>query len=216
MQHALSILSDEVAGPLAEEQQKFVGLTQRNLQRLNTLINDLLDLSKLEAKKMELRLEPVELGPLIHSVCDSVDAWAQSKAISVSWRLPGSLPKVTCDPGRITQVLTNLLGNAIKFTPKQGRVVVEAKVVDGGQALEVSVTDTGVGIAKDDLPKLFNKFQQVGERSAMDISGTGLGLAISKEIVELHRGRIWAESDSAKGAKFAFTLPLDGAQAPGT
>jgi two-component system phosphate regulon sensor histidine kinase PhoR len=213
MQHALSIIADEVAGPLTEEQKKFSALLQRNLQRLNGLINDLLDLSKLEAKKMELRLEPAALQAIVQSVCDTLEAWAQSKGIALHRRVPDGLPLVNCDPARITQVLTNLIGNAVKFTPKQGRVTIEARLLPESQGVELSVADTGVGIAKEDLPKLFSKFQQVGERTASDISGTGLGLAISKEIVELHRGRIWVESDAAArpGTKFLFTLPLDAA-----
>lgn len=211
MQHALSIIIDEVAGPMTEEQKKFSSLIQRNLQRLNGLINDLLDLSKLEAKKMELRLESTQIGPVITGVCESLDAWAGSKAINISRRVPEGLPNVTCDPGRVTQVLTNLLGNAIKFTPKQGRIIVEARLIDEGKSMEVSVADNGVGIAKEDLPKLFSKFQQVGERSSSDLGGTGLGLAISKEIVELHKGRIWAESDqqAKKGTRFVFAIPLE-------
>ena len=136
--------------------------------------------------------------------------WAQSKAIAINRRVPSDVPKVMCDPGRVTQVVTNLLGNAVKFTPSQGRVMVEVKLAPDRKAAEVSVSDSGPGISKEDLPKLFNKFQQVGERTATDVSGTGLGLAIAKEIVELHHGRIWAESDPVKrGARFAFTLPLE-------
>ncbi|MBI4343130.1 MAG: HAMP domain-containing histidine kinase, partial [Candidatus Omnitrophica bacterium] len=210
MQHALSILADGVAGPLSEEQKKFVTLSTRNLQRLNNLINDLLDLSKLEAKKMELRFETLAIGSVIDGVYESMEAWANSKAITLGKRLEDGLPSVTCDPARITQVLTNLVGNAVKFTPKQGRVIIDAKLTVDSKAIEVGVADNGVGISKEDLAKLFNKFQQVGERSASDIGGTGLGLAISKEIVELHRGRIWAESDPVKrGARFVFTLPLE-------
>jgi PAS domain S-box-containing protein len=208
MQHALSILFDQVAGPLTEEQQKFVNLTQRNLERLSHLINDLLDLSKLEAKKMELRPQPTQIGPVIQTVCDSLEPWAKTKAITLMKRVDAGLPDVPCDQARITQVLTNLAGNAIKFTPKQGKIVISAKLAEGQDALEVSVTDNGVGIAEADLPKLFGKFQQVGERTASDISGTGLGLAISKEIVELHKGRIWAESKLQQGTRFVFTLPL--------
>lgn len=209
MQHALSILAEGIAGPLGAEQHNFVDLTQRNLQRLNALINDLLDLAKLEAKKTELRVQPASLSEVIGAVCDSLEAWAKSKVITIVRRLPGDLPAVLCDSAKVTQVLTNLIGNAIKFTPQQGRITVEVKLVPDAQEVEVSVTDTGVGIATEDLPKLFNKFQQVGERSATDITGTGLGLAIAKEIVDLHQGRLWAESDPAKkGARFAFTLPL--------
>ena len=149
------------------------------------------------------------MAGVVRSVCDSLDAWAKSKAITVTQRLPDGLPPVVCDQAKMIQVLTNLIGNAIKFTPKQGHVTVEAKLAQAGRAVEVDVTDTGIGIAKEDLTKLFHKFQQVGERTATDISGTGLGLAIAKEIIELHHGRIWAESDAErKGARFAFELPL--------
>ena len=208
MRHALSILIDQVAGPLSEEQQKFLEISQRNLDRLHQLINDLLDLSKLEAKKMELRLAPTAIGAVIASVCESMEAWAKSKRVTLTARPANGVPEVPADAARIGQVLTNLVGNAIKFTPENGRVTVEAKVSADGGSLEVSVADTGIGIATEDLPKLFNRFQQVGERSASDISGTGLGLAISKEIVELHRGRIWAESHQSQGARFLFTLPI--------
>lgn len=208
MQHSLSILFDEVAGPLSEEQKKFVNISQRNLERLNRLINDLLDLSKLEAKKMDIRAESSSILSVVQNVCESLDAWARTKGIVLSRRVPDDLPQVLMDQSRIIQVLTNLIGNSIKFTPKQGRITIEAKIMEEKTIIEVSVSDTGPGIAKDDLGKLFSKFQQVGERSASDISGTGLGLAISKEIVELHSGRIWAESDMSTGARFVFTLPI--------
>ena len=157
---------------------------------------------------MELRLEPHAIGIVIQAVCDSLDPWAKTKAITISRRVPDALPQTLLDQARITQVLTNLLGNAIKFTPKQGRVTIEAKLDPEQKAIVVSVADTGIGIANEDLPKLFNKFQQVGERTASDISGTGLGLAIAKEIIELHHGSIWAEPGFKEGAKFVFTLPL--------
>lgn len=209
MQHALSILTDGLAGTLSEEQQKFVSLVQRNAERLSGLINDLLDLSKIEAKQMTLRLEHGSIIPVIESVCESLDAWASSKTLKIIKRLPAGLPPVRFDPARLTQVLTNLIGNAIKFTPKQGRITIDAAISKDQQWLEVGVADTGIGIAKEDLPKLFQKFQQVGERTATDISGTGLGLAIAKELIELHRGRIWAESALHQGARFVFALPLE-------
>jgi PAS domain S-box-containing protein len=208
MKHALSILIDQVAGPMNDEQKNFASIVQRNLDRLNTLINDLLDLSKLEAKKMELRLESGAIGAVIQSVCESLQPWASTKSITLTKRIAEDIPNVMLDPLRILQVLTNLLGNAIKFTPNQGRVTVEAKLSKEGGAIEVSVSDTGVGIAKEDLPKLFTKFQQLGERSVSDMGGTGLGLVIAKEIIELHHGRIWAQSDAKQGAQFIFTLPL--------
>jgi two-component system sensor histidine kinase VicK len=208
MQHAISILTDKLAGPMTADQEKFVGITQRNLERLSLLINDLLDLSKLEARKLELRLQPSHVGQIVDSVCDALGPWADAKALTISRRVPEGLPEVECDQGRIIQVLTNLVGNAIKFTAKQGRVVIEARLAADRDAVEVSVADNGIGIAPEDLPRLFTKFQQVGERTPSDVAGTGLGLAIAKEIIELHHGRIWAESQPQQGARFTFALPL--------
>jgi len=208
MRHALAILVDQVAGPLGEEQKKFLEISVRNLDRLNQLINDLLDLSKLEAKKMDLRLAPVAIEAVVQPICETMEFWARSKQITLSASFEPNLPKVLGDQGRLGQVLTNLIGNAIKFTPQSGRVTVEARRGADGGSVQVAVGDTGVGIAAEDLPKLFNKFQQVGERSASDISGTGLGLVISKEIVELHGGRIWVESEKQQGARFIFTVPV--------
>jgi len=208
MRHALSILIDQVTGPLSDEQQKFLEIVQRNLEQLTTLIDDLLDLSKLEAKKITLNLKPSSLTEVVNMVCQSLEAWAQSKSITLSKRLPERLPNVMCDPDQIRRVLTNLIGNAIKFTPKQGRVTIDVKHDVAQHTITLSVADTGVGILAEDIPKLFQKFQQVGERTHTDIAGTGLGLAIAKEIVELHHGRIWAESDGKQGASFTFSLPV--------
>jgi signal transduction histidine kinase len=113
-----------------------------------------------------------------------------------------------CDQARILQVLTNLVGNAIKFSPEQGQILIEARRPEAAEVLEVSITDSGPGISKADIPKLFNKFQQLGERTSGDLSGTGLGLVISKEIVELHKGRIWVDPEVQDGARFVFTLPV--------
>lgn len=208
MRHSLAILIDGVAGPLGEEQQKFLDISQRNLDRLTQLINDLLDLSKMEAKKMELKLAPTPIKGVIDSVVQAMDAWAKAKQLNLTTTVADGLPEVSADGARLVQVLTNLVGNAIKFTPPSGCITLSAGLTDDRQFLQVCVEDTGMGIAKEDLPKLFNKFQQVGERAASDVSGTGLGLAISKEIIDLHRGRIWAESESQQGARFLFTLPL--------
>ena len=208
MSHALSILIDQVAGPMSEEQQKFLEISQRNLDRLALLINDLLDLSKLEAKKMELRLAPMAVAGVIDSVILSLDAWAKSKQVMLATKIAQGLPEVPADAARVAQVITNLLGNAVKFTPANGTITVSADLTNDRNFIRVCVEDSGTGIAKEDLPKLFNKFQQVGERSASDVSGTGLGLAISKEIVELHHGKIWAESEAQQGARFIFTIPL--------
>jgi signal transduction histidine kinase len=197
-----------VSGPLTDEQQKFLEIVQRNLEQLHTLISDLLDLSKLEARKVTLNVKPSSLTEIVNTVCGSLEAWTQSKSITISKRVPERLPTVLCDPDLIRRLLTNLVGNAIKFTPKQGRVTIEVKHDVAQHTITLSVADTGVGISAEDIPKLFQKFQQVGERTHTDIAGTGLGLAIAKEVVELHHGRIWAESDGKQGATFSFTLPV--------
>ena len=159
---------------------------------------------------MELRCEPTSIKELIEASCETLQAWANSKSLVIEKRMQDHLPEANLDQERITQVLHNLLGNAIKFTPRRGQITIEAKARDGSEELEVSVADTGTGIPQEALSKLFQKFQQVGERAATDIGGTGLGLAIAKEIVELHGGRIWAESERGQGAKFTFTLPVAG------
>jgi signal transduction histidine kinase len=141
-------------------------------------------------------------------VCVALDSWANSKEIHIERKLEPSLPQVTMDPNRVIQVLNNLIGNAIKFTPRSGCVTIAAKAAGTGLEVEVSVEDTGLGIAKDDLARVFERFLQVGERRQTDVTGTGLGLSIAKEIVELHGGKIWAESDQGRGARFIFTLPV--------
>jgi len=208
IQNSLSVIIEK-SDSLTEMQEKFLTIIKRNLERLQRLINDILDLAKLEEKKMVLRLEPASLENIINDICESVGAWAKTKSIEIERVIQKDLPpQIEMDHLRIIQVLNNIVGNAIKFTPRNGKITIDAKLGSKGSEVEVSVADTGVGIDKEDLPKVFNKFQQVGERASTDISGTGLGLSIAKEIVELHHGRIWVESEKGHGTKFIFTLPI--------
>lgn len=207
MQHSLSIMLDGITGQLSDSQREFLAIAQRNLDRLNRMINDLLDVAKLEARKMALKIEPSSIATVIHRVCETLQAWAASKNIHLEERVSSTLPEFSFDPSRIEQVLHNLVGNAIKFTPKGGSVVIEARQHENLSSIEVSVSDTGVGIAQEDVSKLFKKFQQLGQRLPGEPRGTGLGLAIAKEIVEFHGGRIWVESQSGKGSRFAFSIP---------
>lgn len=209
MKHSLDVMMDPSAGGgLSDTQRNFLNITTRNLDRLNTMINDLLDLAKLEAKKLELKPQPSSIQEIVQRTCEVLRAWAQSKGVQLAASNAPALPAISLDPSRIEQVLTNLIGNAIKFTPKGGSVTVEAALADDGSAVEVGVRDTGMGMAKEQLPKLFQKFQQLHAHPTNETKGTGLGLAIAKEIVELHRGQIWAESEPGKGSRFAFRLPL--------
>lgn len=207
--NSLSLLINKTAGSITGEQEKFLAIAQRNLKRLGHLIDDLLDLSKLETSKMEVKFESYSIENVIDEACETLVAWAQSKGIKVEKRFQQGIPNVSLDFDKIIQVLNNIIGNAIKYTPLEGKISVEAGIDDKKENVFVSVADTGPGIASKDLEKVFDKFQQVGERVATDITGTGLGLSIAKDIVALHGGEIWAESREDKGAKFTFTLPMN-------
>jgi len=213
-QKALDVIITKTAGPVNDDQARFLDIARRNLERLYALINDILDLSKLEAGKMKIETAPANIEQVVNDVATSLGSWANSKKIQVNKNIAPGMPTVVMDAGRVIQVLNNLVSNALKFTPQGGTVVLEVKPRPDGQYVEVSVTDTGIGIAKEDLGKLFQKFIQVGERRQMDVSGTGLGLSIAKEIIELHGGRIWAESEKGQGATFRFVLPIQPAVRP--
>ncbi len=207
IRNSIAIIFNPKAGSLTPEQSKYLSVAEKNLKRLSRLIDDLLDISKMEAGKMDLRASPTSIEMLIDETCTTLDAWAQTKNIEIVRNVQGNIPNINMDPERITQVLTNLIGNSIKFTPAGGAITVEAGVKEEGgkNILLVRVIDNGPGIVKEDISRLFNKFQQVG---AGNISGTGLGLYISKELVELHGGSIRVESAIGKGSIFAFTLPI--------
>ncbi len=211
IKHSLAVVQDGSARELSDPQKNFLSIAARNLERLSHLINDLLDLAKLEAKKMELHCSENAIGEVVSATCDTFQAWAASKSLTIQQSVQPSLPRFSFDSDRITQVLHNLVGNAMKFTSAGGSIILGVRLRADDQAIEVGVKDTGVGIAKEDLAKLFQKFQQVGQKNGSEISGTGLGLAISKEIVELHKGRIWVESEPGQGTTFLFTLPLSAA-----
>ena len=185
---------------------------QQNGRHLLGLINDVLDLSKIEAG--QLTLSPVEysMRELVLDVVSATEALAAEKKLALEVDAPADLPRGRGDERRLTQVLMNLVSNAIKFT-EAGSVSIRAKVADG--SFLVAVTDTGVGIAAEDRERIFEEFQQVDSSSTRKKGGTGLGLAIARRIVELHGGRIWVESTPGQGSTFAFTLPLSRRQAGG-
>jgi len=205
---SISLILNKNAGEISPTQEQFLTIAERNLKRLGLLVNDLLDLSKLEAGRIELKAQPSSIDKIIYESVATLKTWAETKSINIQTKIQEALPEVNIEENRIIQVLNNLIGNAIKFTPENGNIIIEARSSNRERALEVSVADTGVGIAGEDLAKIFDKFYQSGERVSTDINGTGIGLTIAKEIIELHRGKIWAESEEGRGAKFTFTLPL--------
>jgi len=205
---SLSLILDKSAGEISETQRQFLSIAERNLKRLGLLVNDLLDLSKLEAGKMELKRQPSSIDKVIRESVDGLKTWAETKDIHIETTIEQGLPELNINPDRVIQVLNNVIGNAIKFTPEKGSIFIEAKLDNRGQEVQVSVADTGPGISKENLARIFDKFYQAEQKVSTDIAGTGIGLAIAKEIVELHGGKIWAESEKGSGAKFIFGLPL--------
>ncbi|MBI3011531.1 MAG: response regulator [Candidatus Omnitrophica bacterium] len=200
------IMVDEIAGPVTKEQRDYLGVVKANVDRLSRFINDLLDMTKIEAGRLLLNKVLVEPQAIVEHVLQSLRPLAEAKAMTLEVSLSPVLPRIFADEDKITQVLVNLISNAIKFTNKGGQV--QVRVFEQSTEVEFSVADTGVGVAPQDLPRLFEKFQQIdggpGEGGA---KGTGLGLAISKRLVELHGGHIRATSELGKGSVFSFTLP---------
>jgi len=200
------LLTMATAGhPLTDTQRDYLDTIARNGRHLLELINELLDLSKIAAGRMELRLEPLELSALLLEAADTVRAQLEARRHTLAIEpLPDHLV-VTADRGRLRQVLLNLLSNAIKFSTDGGRVTLGARL-DAG-AVRIAVSDTGIGIAPADQGKLFQEFVQIDASDSRRYEGTGLGLALSKRLVELHGGTIGVESEVGKGSTFWFTLP---------
>jgi GAF domain-containing protein/anti-sigma regulatory factor (Ser/Thr protein kinase) len=199
------VLSERMFGEINEKQGEYIGDILESGRHLLSLINDILDLSKIEAGRMELEPSDFDLPNTIENTLTLVRERAMRRGIEVGRTIDEHLGMVRADERKVKQVLLNLLSNALKFTPEGGRIDVRAQVHDG--ETEISVTDTGVGIAPEDQGAMFEEFRQVGIASKK-VEGTGLGLAISRKFIELHGGRIWVESQVGKGSRFAFTLPL--------
>lgn len=197
------LLLEGAAGENNQEQQEYLTDVLESSQRLLNMVNDLLDLSRLEAGKIKLFRELVAVRDLVRDAERTLRPLLEKKGLTLQTELSADLPLVEVDPLRITQVILNLLGNAIKFTPEGGRVRVTAR--PDGDDLEVSVSDTGVGIAPEDQERIFEAFRQAG---ASRPEGSGLGLALARSLVEMHGGRIWLESRVGKGTTFRFTLPV--------
>jgi PAS domain S-box-containing protein len=210
IQKSISLILEKTAGELSEPQEQFLSIAERNLKRLSLLINDLLDLSKLEAGQMRIQRSLCRIDTVITDSTESLTIWAKTKSIEIRKSIQEGLPEINIDANRVIQVLNNLIGNSIKFTPENGLITVEARASVEKQECHVLVKDNGIGIEEQNLKKVFDKFYQIGEKSTADVGGTGIGLAVAKEIVELHGGKIWVESKRGEGTVFNFTLPFSG------
>jgi signal transduction histidine kinase len=199
------VLADRMFGELNEKQEEYLKDIYASGTHLLSLINDILDLSKIEAGRMELELTDFHLPTALDNALTLVRERAGRRGITLQMSVDERLGEVRADERKIRQVVLNLLSNAIKFTPEGGRIEVRASSVDG--SVEVSVSDTGVGIAPEDQEAVFEEFRQVGtaEKKA---EGTGLGLTLCRKFIELHGGRIWVKSQVGAGSTFTFTIPV--------
>jgi PAS domain S-box-containing protein len=198
-----------MAGAVAPQQQQILGVIKANIDRLAVLVNDLLDISRIESGKVELSLEPVSVHELADEVVAALRARSdkEGKAMQVAFEAPARLPPMLADRGRILQVLYNLANNAFNYTPAGGSIRLEAREQSG--VMLVSVRDTGIGIAPENLPRIFERFYRGDDPLVLATAGTGLGLSIVQYLIEMHNGRLWAESDGlGKGSNFTFLMPL--------
>lgn len=204
IREGVSQIVDGLHGQTTQDQKEILSMTLANIDRLRRIINDLLDISKIEVGKMELRRELVDMAALVREVAALFKVPAKNKGLEIREDLPKEKVEVYADRDKMIQVFNNLFGNALKFTEK-GRVGVS--LVNRERVLECAVSDTGKGISERDLPRVFSKFQQFGRSEGGGEKGTGLGLAITKAIVEMHQGKIRVESRLEEGTRFIFTLP---------
>jgi GAF domain-containing protein len=199
------VLGERMFGELNEKQAEYTDDILSSGRHLLSLINEILDLSKVEAGRMELELNKFDLPLAIENARTFVRERAVKHGINLEVSVDERLGDYVGDERKIKQILLNLLSNAVKFTPEGGRIGIKARQADG--SVEISVSDTGIGISPDDQPRIFEEFRQVGTDYAHKVEGTGLGLTLAKKFVELHGGKIWVESEVGKGSTFSFTLP---------
>jgi signal transduction histidine kinase len=205
------LLALGTAGELSERQRDFLEIISANVDRMNWLVADLLDVSRIEAGRLRLEMGPVDLNEVIKIVIQSVKSQIDSKQQTLQVEIPPTLPEVWGDHKRLVQIITNLVSNAYKYTPNGGQISI---VADGladstpPDYLSISVSDTGLGISPEDQKKIFTKFFRAEDPHVRDVPGTGLGLSITKSLVEMHGGEIWFHSEPGKGTTFTFTLSV--------
>jgi nitrogen-specific signal transduction histidine kinase len=210
IKEGISIVLDGVAGSLNEEQKKFLGIAKNNIDRLTRIITDILDFSKLESGRIAMHKRKMDINEIIKDVYGEIKTGIDKKGLGLDMELSDEVGLTWLDPDRIKQALKNLLSNAIKFNRERGNIKISSsrERTDNRDFIKVTVEDTGMGISKDDLPKLFKDFYPLDSSMTRSYGGVGLGLAISRSIIKLHGGDIWAESEKEVGSRFSFTLPI--------
>jgi PAS domain S-box-containing protein len=211
---AMSLFTSQKLGVLNDNQNKFLAIISNNVERLAKLVDTMLDISRMEAGMTKLDLNKISPAQLAHRVINNLQPLALDKNLELELIAEENLIPVAMDGNKIIQVITNLLSNAIKFSPDASRVIISTKIVDSvfghdERGLQFSVKDVGIGIPKEEQAKIFMKFYQAKQPSATAKKGSGLGLSITQEIVRLHQGKIWVESEPNQGAEFFVVIPLD-------
>ncbi len=205
LQESLSLVLDGSLGEINEKQKKILAITAQSVKRISRLIDELLDVSRIEAGMIKLTSQPLNIAVLVRGVVQIMQDSAEKKGLKLISLIPFHLPLVMVDQDRTIQILTNLIDNSIKYTP-EGKIELVAEEKEN--SLKVSVVDTGIGILAQEREKIFNEFYQIKQERSALFPGGGLGLNIIKSIVERQGGKIWVESEFGKGSKFIFTLPL--------
>ena len=204
----ISIVIDGLAGPLNGRQLEYLGIARQSCDQLRVCINDLLDATRLETGKLAIHLKPASLSALIRRVVTAVTPTAIEKKIGLAAEVQPDLPEIPLDEHRMTQVITNLLNNAIKFTPAGGKIGIKvADAPDRPELVQISVSDTGCGIPIAEQSRIFDRLYQVKAGDATSEAGVGLGLYLCRELVQLHGGEIWVQSQPGQGSTFSFVLP---------
>jgi len=200
------VLKDEVVGTISAEQKEYLSDIHGSGQHLLNMINSILDLSKIEAGKLELHYEEFPVQEAINEVLNTIIGFSNKKGIHIHTHIHEDVPSITVDKVKFKQIMFNLLSNAVKFTPENGRVTINASLMN--QHVQIAVSDTGIGIKSEDMDKIFEAFRQLDASYARHYEGTGLGLTLTKRLIELHGGKIWVISELGKGSTFTFTLPI--------
>lgn len=225
IRNSLDIISSGKAGEITENMDRFLNMAKRNSARLSGIINDLLDLSKIEAGKMDFKFEIMKIEPVIEYVKTSLEEMAKEKNLSLTTRIEDDSTGIYADSHRLEQVLTNLVSNAIKFTPEGGKIDIRTEIVDAkdinyverfdeelkqlhGKYLMVCVKDSGIGISQENLAHVFDKFAQIENSLSRKVGGSGLGLPIARQLLEAHNGAIWCNSKPGRGSSFYFVVPI--------
>jgi len=202
--YAETLLDGKVDGE--DNVKEFLSIIYQNSNRLANLIDDLLDLSKIESGKMKMEFEPLEILPVVNRCINVLEKSAKEKTLSIKLNIPDKFPKVLGDHKRLAQVFLNLLDNAIKYTPEGGSITVSAASKE--KITQIDISDTGIGISEKDLPRIFERFYRVDKAHSRELGGTGLGLSIVKHIVQAHDGQVWVQSILGQGSTFSFTIPI--------